>query len=270
MASALETVRLLVSRRWWWVTILVILGVIAQVWLGVWQLDRLDQRRAFNANIAAKWREEPFDLNRNPLPPDLTELEFQRIQVTGEYDFTHEIVLQNQSLGDGVGSMMGGAPGVYLVTPLIYAPNQAVLVVRGWVPLDEAEPGMVETHQESAAGGIVGYIQESQTMPGGGEITVPAGGQRAWNFLNIDAIQPQMPYALSPFFILQLPEEGRSFSQLPIRVEPIVLTEGNHFSYAIQWFMFATILGIGYIFFVRYSEQRARRIAQAGQEAKVG
>ena len=130
------------------------------------------------------------------------------------------------------------------------------------------EPGAVEAHAESADQGIVGYIQESQNMPGGGEVVIPDEAQRAWNFLNIQAIQPQMPYALMPFFILQLPEEGRSFTQLPLRVEPITLSEGNHFSYAIQWFMFATILGIGYILFVRHTEQRAKRIAaaQAAQE----
>ncbi len=268
MESIIETLRALVGRRWWWVTILVILGVIALVRLGTWQLDRLEERRAFNAEVAAKWRETPFDLNREALPDDVAALEFRRIQVAGDYDFENQVVLQNQSLGSGSGSMLGGAPGVYLVTPLVYADDQAVLVVRGWVPLDQAEPGAVEAHAESADQGIVGYIQESQNMPGGGEVVIPDEAQRAWNFLNVQAIQPQIPYALMPFFILQLPEEGRSFTQLPLRVEPITLSEGNHFSYAIQWFMFATILGIGYILFVRHTEQRAKRIAaaQAAQE----
>jgi hypothetical protein len=75
-----------------------------------------------------------------------------------------------------------------------------------------------------------------------------------------------MPYELLPVFILQLPEEGRSFNDLPLREEPLVLDEGSHFSYAIQWFMFALILGVGYIFFIRTQELREQRIAGTLQD----
>jgi hypothetical protein len=70
-----------------------------------------------------------------------------------------------------------------------------------------------------------------------------------------------MPYALLPVFILQLPEENRPYNALPFREEPLALDEGNHFSYAIQWFMFAAILGVGYLFFIQSQELRAQRLA---------
>jgi hypothetical protein len=75
-----------------------------------------------------------------------------------------------------------------------------------------------------------------------------------------------MPYELLPVFILQLPEEGRTINDLPMREEPLMLDEGSHFSYAIQWFMFAVILGGGYIFFVRSAELREQRIAGTLQD----
>ncbi len=268
MDSAIGTLGALFGRRWWWVTIVVALGVVALVWLGIWQLDRLDERRAFNASVSARWQEMPLDLNIEALPDDASLLEYRRVTVAGEYDYDNQLFLTNQSLGAGSGSGLGGAPGVYLVTPLVYEDGQAALVVRGWVPMDEAEPEIVSNHNESATEGIVGLMQESQTMPNGQPVVIPTEAQREWNFISIDAIQPQMPYELLPYFILQLPEEGRSFTELPLRVEPIRLTEGSHFSYAIQWFMFATILGIGYILFVRYSEQRAARIAAAEADAE--
>ena len=63
-----------------------------------------------------------------------------------------------------------------------------------------------------------------------------------------------------PVFILQLPEEGRAYTDLPY-AEPLRLDEGSHFSYAIQWFMFAAILGIGYLFLIQQQEKRLARLA---------
>ncbi len=39
--------QLFFSRRWWWTTLLVIAGAAVCVRLGIWQLDRLHQRRTF-------------------------------------------------------------------------------------------------------------------------------------------------------------------------------------------------------------------------------
>ncbi len=42
------------SRRWFLATILVVVGVAVNIRLGIWQLDRLEQRRAFNTRVLAQ------------------------------------------------------------------------------------------------------------------------------------------------------------------------------------------------------------------------
>ncbi len=85
-----------------------------------------------------------------------------------------------------------------------------------------------------------------------------------WHRLDIPAIQHQMPYELLPFFIEQLPEPGRSTVEMPLRQIPedvqMIGDEGSHFSYAIQWFSFAMMFGVGYPFFIRWQELREKRI----------
>jgi hypothetical protein len=44
----------LFSRRWILATLLVIAAAAVMVRLGIWQLDRLDLRRAFNARVQAQ------------------------------------------------------------------------------------------------------------------------------------------------------------------------------------------------------------------------
>jgi cytochrome oxidase assembly protein ShyY1 len=51
------------------------------------------------------------------------------------------------------------------------------------------------------------------------------------------------------------PNEIENDSVPPIPFQPVVeLTEGPHFGYALQWFAFATILFVGYPFFLKKQE----------------
>lgn len=254
----MNTLKRLFSRQWWWVTLIVLLGMTFLVRLGVWQLDRLQQRRDFNEMVYTRWTQEPFDLGAEELPTDLGELEYRRVQAVGEFDYGNQIALKNQQ--------RAGQPGVGLVTPLVLDDGRAVLVARGWIPQADADPAAWGKYDEPAGAPVVSIIQESQLMPFDKPVPIPDAPQQEVFYVNIDAIQPQMPYELLPFFLLQLPEEGRMFDMLPYREEPIRLTEGDHLSYALQWFTFALILGFGYIQFVRLQERRAARIKQ--EEAK--
>jgi surfeit locus 1 family protein len=248
----------LFSRKWWLATLIVITGVYVLIQLGFWQLDRLEQRRAFNMRVAERWRLEPFDINANPIPDDLSELEFRRVSVTGSFDYENQILLSNQTRMQ--------APGSVIVTPYVLDDGRAILVARGWLPSGSDDPERWREFDEPTNTQVIGLLQESQLLPNGKVPTPPATPQIKWFQINIDAIQPQMPYELLPVFILQLPEEGRTINDLPMREEPLVLDEGSHFSYAIQWFMFALIFGVGYFFFVRTQELREQRIAGRLQE----
>jgi surfeit locus 1 family protein len=85
------TLRAIFSWKWILPTILVVLGMALLVYLGFWQLDRLEQKRTFNVMMAERWRTEPFDLNTESLPADLEELEYRRVLVQGEFDYDHKI-----------------------------------------------------------------------------------------------------------------------------------------------------------------------------------
>ncbi|HRW11426.1 MAG TPA: SURF1 family protein [Caldilineaceae bacterium] len=241
------------GRRWWFPTLFVIAGVYVLIQLGFWQLDRLQQRRDYNQFVASRWDQEPFDLTDNPLPADLSNLEYRRVELTGDYDYANQIVLKNQ--------FRAQEPGVNLVTPLLLADGRAILVARGWVPLSQSTPDAWPQFEADAGEPIVGMLQESQTLAGA---KAPEAPQTEWFRVDIDAIQQQLPYELLPVFITQLPEPGRGFEDLPYREIPFEITEGNHFSYALQWFSFALILGVGYIQYMLYTERH--RTAPAGQK----
>ncbi len=240
----------LFNRQWWFVTLVVILAVVFLARLGFWQLDRLEERRAFNQLVATRWDQTPFDLNQEPLPADLETLGYRRVQLTGVFDYANQVALKNQN--------RDSAPGLGLVTPLILADGRTILVSRGWIPLDQAAPEQWSQFNEATGETtVVGMLQESQLLPGA---KPPDSPQSEWFRVDIDAIQQQMPYALMPIFLAQLPEPGREYVDLPYRAVPFELSEGNHFSYALQWFLFAIVLAGGYLPYIHYQEQRRQRL----------
>ena len=242
----------LFNRQWWKTTLLVILAASVMVRLGIWQLDRLAQRREFNARVEAQLDQPPLDLNTADAGADLGSMEYREVIVTGEYDPAGEVALRNQAWDNHI--------GVHLLTPLkIAGSDEAVLVNRGWVPLEDyssgdltqyAEPGMVE---------VRGVIRASQSKPeiGGRADQVPspgAGKLMAWNLVNVPGIAAQEAYPLLPAYIQQEPDP--QWTSLPYRSQPdLELTEGPHFGYALQWFSFAAILVIGYPFYIRREER---------------
>lgn len=251
------------TRRWWWVTIVVLLGVLFLVRLGTWQLDRLQQRRDQNALVASRWNQEPLDINRDPTPEDLDTLGYRRIEASGTYDYDRQILLINQQMPDM-------APGVTLVTPLILDNNQAVLVARGLVYYNDTQDKTLTQFNEESEAMVVGLARASETNP---DTPILENGQFEWHRIDIPAIQHQVPYQLLPFFIEQLPEPGRSLVAMPLRQIPedvqMIGDEGNHFSYAIQWFSFALMLGVGYPFYIRWQEMREKRIEEEASKGTV-
>ena len=119
------TLSLLFSRRWWWKTLIVLLAMAAMAALGFWQLDRLDQRRAFNLQRRAALAAPPFELTGAPLPLPPVDLRDRQAVAHGAFDYARQVSIRNHNYE--------GQPGVYLVTPLLISgSDKAVLVNRGW------------------------------------------------------------------------------------------------------------------------------------------
>lgn len=232
--------------RWILTTLLVIVGVGVLIRLGFWQLDRLEWRRAFNARATSQLNAPRLDLNASQPVADLYDMEYRSVSVTGQYDFSQEVLLRNQVWENRL--------GYHVLTPLkIAGSDWYVLVDRGWIPFEEAASR--SKYQELGDIHVQGMIRRGQEKPDFGGVVDPtlAPGENrldAWNVVNLPRIIEQSNLHMLPGYIIQAPRASRT--ALPYRSLPeIEISEGSHQSYAMQWFSFAAILGLGYPFFVR-------------------
>jgi surfeit locus 1 family protein len=209
--------------------------------LGFWQLDRLRERRALNARVAAR-------LATPPVPDaaalaDTTGLAYRMITARGHYDNERSIVLPGRS--------HRGIPGVHLLTPLrLDGRGDAVLVNRGWLPSADAATLPLEQFARSDAVTVRGLILP---FPGAAQSLAPPepGGtagtafRRVWFRVDAAALRAQYPYPLLPVTVQELPSTGAD--SYPVRLDPPVLDEGPHLGYALQWFSFALIAIVGWL-----------------------
>jgi surfeit locus 1 family protein len=247
-------------KRWIIPTFLAIAAVIVLARLGFWQLERLDERRAFNARVLAQVNAVPLDLNQG-IPPDVAEMEYRTVTLRGVYDFANQVALRNQDYHLNLGA--------HLLTPLRLADSdQVILVDRGWIPQADFLAADWAKFDQPGEITLQGVIRLAQAAPDFGQAAdpTPAPGDpplTAWRLANIPAIAGQLPYpSLSSVYIQQKPAVA---GVQPVKniTAPLAeaalpdLSEGNHQSYALQWFSFAAVLAIGYPFYVWRTAQKA-------------
>lgn len=237
--------------KWTVTTIIVIIGVFILIRLGFWQLDRLEQRREFNAHYLEQISAPKVTLNDYPQPEDLVKLEYREVTVTGYYDFDHEIYLQNQAYNN--------QPGYRVVTPLlIEGKDSVVLVDRGWISFSDLEDIHEINDNFTKLQKIVGIIRN----PKSDDKIVKTSKKSDSNpkfflYVELDLYQKQVEFDVLPIYI-QLSGNQKLEKPIP-QIEEIEISEGPHFGYALQWFFFASLLGFGYPFFVRKQLREKKR-----------
>ena len=236
-------------RRLWvrWALLIVAVAVLgaAFVNLGDWQLERLQQRRERNTATLAN-EQAPVRTATEVFTHPITDADqWQRVEARGTFDADHQYVLRYRQNGD--------ADGYEVVTPL-RTDAGTVLVDRGFVALRSGE-----------------QIPEAAPPPPPGEVTVVGHvrrneiGRRAaltpvnqqMRLISSDAVASDLGYPLLNGYLGLLtvsPPQSGGF--VPVVVPEI--SEGPHFWYAVQWFMFTGIGVTGVIVFIR-GDLRARR-----------
>jgi surfeit locus 1 family protein len=195
--------------------------------LGVWQLSRLRERRAENRVTLAARAAPAVTLEAGARPTDT--LAEHRVVAAGRYDPAHEVVLR--------GAVLDGTPGVHLVTPLLLGDSgPAVLVDRGFLPAPDAVTVDTRGAREPGRVTVRGLALPFERGPGE---PVTSHGRTTWRRLNLEELAVRSPYPLLPIYIQQLPDSGLPAFPRPLAPAPI--DEGPHLSYAIQWFLFASL-----------------------------
>lgn len=220
----MSNARFLLRPRWILSHLLIAGMAVGMVFLGFWQLDRLDQRRERNATIRDR-QDEPATavdqlLGADSSDDQVEQARYRSVTATGRYDAEATTAVRNRT--------QDGVPGAWLLTPLVLDNGERIGVIRGFVPLgDGGDPIPVPVPEGEVT------VKGTVASPSGFDGTAPH---------DIEPVLAE-PDTL-PALILA--KKGSETSQDIAPVPPPDLSEGPHLSYAVQWFIFSTIAAVGY------------------------
>jgi cytochrome oxidase assembly protein ShyY1 len=241
----------LVRPKWIAFHLLVFGAIASMIWLGLWQLDRLDARREFNEIVAERVEQPPvaFDelLTNAGTDADPSDLEWRQTLVTGSY-LPGQILWFNRS--------QDGVAGDNVLSPLVTVDGTTVLVNRGFVPLGTTAPPAPTGSMELLA--RVRVPQQRQL----GQLTDPADRSEPLTEvrrIDLDALAQQLPAPLAPVYVDLVDAIPAPAATDPAPLPPPTLDEGPHLSYAVQWFIFAACVLVGWVLAVRRSVRTRRR-----------
>ena len=218
--------------------VVVIVLVVTFVTAGFWQLRRQVERNDLNAVLDERFAAAA--LTGSDLATATPEaIEFRTVVLTGVFDGEAEVILALQSLN--------GSSGHRVLTPLVMSSSagfDAVIIDRGWVPIDFDQPGNPAFAPPPGEVTVTGIVRRTQTrgrrVPETGEFTQIGR-------VDVGRLQQQMEYDLAPFFVHLTGLSPPSTVELPLPAPLPGLDPGSpHVAYAVQWFVFATIGVVGY------------------------
>ena len=253
-------------RRLWlrWIALVVFVALMGTLFvrLGEWQWHKAKARSAYNALVRTH-QAQPVQAFPGVFAAGHTiadSEQWQRVQVTGRYDAAHQFQAMERSVGDQAGTE--------IVTPLRADTGLTVLVDRGLLPRPpgQNDPTVLPPPPAGSVT-VVGYVRRDE-MGSPSQVTPVDNRMR---LIHTPAIAAQLPYPVVDGH-LQL------ISSTPAQqggLVPIGLPElggGPYLSYAIQWFMFTVMAGVGVALLIRgdlRERRKARRRAAAAQNGVV-
>lgn len=244
------------SPRWAGYFAMLLVFAIACVLLGNWQFDRRAEARAEIARIDANYGGDPV-LLAEELPDraafDEDAQKWRTVAIEGEY-LGEAFLARNRPGPQGVGSNV--------IQPLRTADGGVFFVDRGWVPVDggAAERGEIdEADLPQPPGGPVHVVVRLRAS----EPSIPGRTTAGRTVASIEL--PELARLTGSegdaytgaYGMLVSEDSAAEHGVLPAKPER---DEGPHLSYALQWYVFILIAGIG----VAYAARREYRTLNAG------
>ena len=191
-----------------------------------WQYHRGVERHAKNFKVQQNTEQPtlPFNEIKN-----LNEQEWRTVNVTGNFDDSHNVLLRNRYSDDGKYG--------YEYLTLFRSGNKSFWVDRGWVQAGERatdRPKLPPTPTGQIE--ITGRIRLNTSLPRGSFFALPATGNlvSSWNL--------QSKVKTDNFYIDLISGDGvtpNAPAELP------ELSDGPHMAYALQWLFFAGLIVYG-------------------------
>lgn len=213
----------------WRVNLLALLILPILLWLGLWQLDRAEQKKALQTLYTQRQQATPVTITDLVLDQDLS---YQPVTLTGHYQAGQHILIDNQ--------IRDRRFGYDVITAFkLLDTDQWVWVNRGWLAADPTRLTLPEIEDIAGLVTLQGniYAPRGQLWPLGQPLN--DSWPRVVQRIDIPSLAKELDIAMFPLTVRLANHQPGALQTrwIVINVQP-----AKHIAYAVQWFSMAGVL----------------------------
>jgi cytochrome oxidase assembly protein ShyY1 len=225
----------------WRITLFTAVMVALMVWLGLWQLQRAEEKAALATTFTQRQAQRPAPLSALWDEPPAA-LAYVPVQLTGTFLQDEYFLLDNRISGGRFG---------YEVLSILQLDDGGgtVLVNRGWIAGDSSRRELPDVPQVVGQVNLTGHVYVAPGAPYLlAEQQLQAGWPKRIQAVEMDKLQPPI-MAVTPGTVFPYPVRIDADSPGALRVDwkVVNVSPQKHQGYALQWFTMAAVLFIFYV-----------------------
>ena len=208
--------------------------------LGFWQWHKYQARKVQNIATLAGQDTAPVPIQSlfPSGPTDNGTASFRRVTITGTYDIAHDLTVYGRVRND--------QPGNEVITPLVLPDGRVVIVNRGWIPFQNGRPDLTLSAPPAGTVHLIGVLEPTETTG----TPLPPQGLAQIAFIDLSQLSAWLGRPVMPYWVhLQAQTPPQAAFPETVRLPP--LDGGPYFSYALQWWFFASLAFLGYPYLLR-------------------
>ncbi|MEV3929517.1 MULTISPECIES: SURF1 family protein [unclassified Streptomyces] len=254
--------RFLLTRQWVILTLLGLVMIPTMVELGFWQLHRHEHKVEQNALITRNLEARPVPVTRLTSPGHTVPRSdyWRAVTATGTFDTEHEVVVRRRTSQDE-------RIGVLVLTPLELKGGGTVLVNRGWVEAAAAQQTFPEVPAPPRGEVTVsGRLKADETTSASGIKDLEGLPDRQVMLIN----SAQQAHLLGRPVLggyLELTSPAPADGSPETIAAPDDSSIGPHMAYAVQWWLFAAGVPVGWVVLVRREKHDREQAAEGDATA---
>ncbi|AIR97638.1 hypothetical protein SGLAU_08130 [Streptomyces glaucescens] len=249
--------RFLLSRQWVILTLVALALIPTMIELGFWQLHRHQHKVALNRVIADSLAAEPVPAESLTAPgAEVKDADlYRRVTARGRFDTAREVVVRRRTNADD-------RIGFHVLTPFVLTDGKILLVNRGWIPADGPSQTAFPKIPPPPRGEITvtGRLMADQTTAASGIKDKTGLPDRQIMLINSRQEAERLGGQVLGGYIDMTEPRPRGATPQPIAA-PDHDDIGPHMAYAVQWWLFAGAVPVGWVVLAR-REARDRAAAE--------
>lgn len=216
----------------WLIVFATAVGVFCLSSLGVWQLQRAEEKRQILSELEAQ-ADHTLQTMRFPVSQP-EKLRYRHVQLHGKYISAKQFVLDNQ--------IKNHRAGYNILTPFrVKDTNYVVLVDRGWLPIEHSRENLPRIDVEESILTITGtvYAPFGEAYSLGTVDNDGVGWPRLIQYLDFEELSARLGVELESFTVRLDQNEPNGYLR---EWKIFSFSPNRHVAYAVQWFALALTL----------------------------